>query len=77
MRSGDRDLQDKNLIGSLDRLATTTELRDSVDSILTYVYPYDCHYLTGTWVLYIRCHILAGWQPPYVCILQQDRAVVI
>ena len=40
MRSVDRDSQDKNLVGSLDRFAKTADSRDSDDSILiTHVYP--------------------------------------
>ena len=35
MKSADRDLQDKNLVGSLDRFAKAAGLRDS---ILTHVY---------------------------------------
>ncbi len=37
--SADRDSQDKNLVSSLDRFAKTAGLRDSVDSVLTHVYP--------------------------------------
>ncbi len=41
VRSADRDSQDKDLVGSLlDRFAKTAGSRDSVDSILTHVYPY-------------------------------------
>ncbi len=36
VRSADRDSQDKNLVGLLDRIAKTAGLRDS---ILTHVYP--------------------------------------
>ncbi len=39
--SADRDLHDKNLVGSLVRFAKTSGSRDSVDSILTHVYPYS------------------------------------
>ncbi len=39
MRSADRDSQDKNLVGSLDRFAQRAGFHDSVDSILTHVYP--------------------------------------
>ncbi len=40
MRSADRDSQDKNLVGSIDRFAKTSGSRDSADSILTHLYPY-------------------------------------
>ena len=43
----DRDSQDKNLIGSLDRFAKIAGSRDSVDSIFTHVYPYLCHNLSN------------------------------
>ncbi len=33
------DLQDKNLVGLIDRFAKTASSCDSVDSILTHVYP--------------------------------------
>ena len=36
----DRESQDKNLAGSLDQFAKTAGSHDSVDSILTHVYPY-------------------------------------
>ncbi len=39
VRSADRDLQGKNLVGSLDRFAKTNNSRDSVDLTLTHVYP--------------------------------------
>ena len=39
-RSADCDSQDKNLVGSLDRFVITAGSHDSVDSILTNVYPY-------------------------------------
>ncbi len=42
VRSAERDSQDKNLVGLLDRFAKTADSRDSVDSILTHVYPYMC-----------------------------------
>ncbi len=38
-RIADRESQDKNLVGSLDRFAKTAGSRDSVDSIFTHVYP--------------------------------------
>ncbi len=42
VRSGDRDdPQDKNFVSSLDRFAKIGS-RDSVDSILTHVYPCHC-----------------------------------
>ncbi len=40
MRCTDRELQDNNLVGSLDQFAKTADSRDSVDLILTHVYPY-------------------------------------
>ena len=40
MRSADRDSHDKNLVGSLDRLAIMASSHNSVNSILTLVYPY-------------------------------------
>ncbi len=43
VRSADRDSQDKNLVGSLDRFAKTAGSRDLVDSILTHVYPFYSH----------------------------------
>ena len=39
MRSADRDSQDKNFVGSLDRFAKTAGSRDAIDSILTHVIP--------------------------------------
>ncbi len=38
--SADRELQDKNLVGSLDRFAQMAGSRGSVDLILTHVYPF-------------------------------------
>ncbi len=40
VRSADCDSQNKNLVGSLDRFAKKVGSRDSVDSLLTHVYPY-------------------------------------
>ena len=40
MRSAARELQDKDLVGSLDRFVKRAGSRDSVDSILTHVSPY-------------------------------------
>ncbi len=37
--SADRDSQDKNLVGSLNRFAKTAVSRNWVDSIFTHVYP--------------------------------------
>ncbi len=39
VRSAGRDSQDNNLVGSLDRFAKTAGSRDSVNLILTHVYP--------------------------------------
>ncbi len=39
VKSADRDSQDKNLVGLLDRFAKTVHSCDSVNSILTHVCP--------------------------------------
>ncbi len=57
MRSADRDSQDKNLVGSLDRFAKTTGSRDSADTILTHVYPYN---LVTYWIKANNLNWLTG-----------------
>ncbi len=57
MRSADRDSQDKNLVGSLDRFAKTTGSRDSADTILTPVYPYN---LVTYWIKANNLNWLTG-----------------
>ncbi len=39
VKSADRDSQDENLVGSLDRFAKMADSHNSVDSIVTPVYP--------------------------------------
>ena len=45
---------DKNLVFSLDRFAKTADSCDSVDSILTQVYLYECIFVQPYWLHYPR-----------------------